>query len=258
MIDVMEGRAVRAVRGDRAHYRPVRSVLHEGSDPLGLARALRDRLGSTELYLADLDAILGKPPALPLLGEFSKLPIRVWVDPGIRVSADVAPILQAGAAVVVLGLETLRGPAVLAEIVETHGPDRIAFSLDLRDGRPLVPTESAWGTADPLQLAEIAIEAGIRRMIVLDLARVGTGAGTGTEPLIAGLRTSHPALEIVAGGGIAGRDDLARLESAGASAALVGSALHDGRLFDGSDPLSDSTRIRRGPSASAGYADHAD
>ena len=67
-------------------------------------------------------------------------------------------------------------------------------------------------------------------MIVLDLARVGLGEGVGTLPLISALRADHPAIDIVAGGGIASPDDMNRLEEAGATAALVGSALHDGRI----------------------------
>jgi phosphoribosylformimino-5-aminoimidazole carboxamide ribotide isomerase len=45
-------------------------------------------------------------------------------------------------------------------------------------------------------------------------------------------------LELVAGGGIRGPEDLARLEARGVSAALIASALHDGRF--------DEFRTRRG------------
>ena len=105
-----------------------------------------------------------------------------------------------------------------------------AFSLDLRDGRLLVPTEAAWGTSEPLEIASTAIAAGVSRLIVLDLARVGTDQGPGTLPLLKALRFSHPGIELIAGGGIAGPEDLGSLEALGVSVALIGSALHDGRL----------------------------
>src|SRR5947209_13264350 len=39
VLDVQDGLAVAARAGDRAHYHPVRSILHEGSEPIGIARA---------------------------------------------------------------------------------------------------------------------------------------------------------------------------------------------------------------------------
>ena len=71
---------------------------------------------------------------------------------------------------------------------------------------------------------------GVRRMIVLDLARVGIGEGTGTEKLCARLTAAHPSLEVIAGGGVRGPEDLRRLTGCGVRTALVASALHDGRL----------------------------
>ena len=68
---------------------------------------------------------------------------------------------------------------------------------------------------------------------MLDLARVGLGLGTGTEVLIRKLRKGWPKLELIAGGGVRGREDLARLEAAGADAVLVASALHEGSLIGG-------------------------
>ena len=64
---------------------------------------------------------------------------------------------------------------------------------------------------------------------MLDLARVGSGGGLGTLPLVQELVRSD-CIEIVVGGGISGRRDLEEAARAGASAALVGSALHSGRF----------------------------
>jgi phosphoribosylformimino-5-aminoimidazole carboxamide ribotide isomerase len=228
VLDLKAGRAVHAVAGDRAHYGPVRTILHEGSDPAGLARAFRETLCLDELYVADLEAIAGKPPDLVL----SKLAAQegLWVDAGIRDADDLAPLLALCRTIVVLGLETLRGPEALSRIVRAAGPSPLAFSLDLRQGIPLVSESARWGTQDPLRFAAAAIDAGLRRTILLDLARVGTGQGTGTLDLLMALRARHASLEIVVGGGVSGPDDLRRLADAGASAVLVASALHDGRI----------------------------
>ncbi len=227
VLDVRQGRAVRALAGDRAHYGPLASVLHPSADPIALARAAVAVLGASELYVADLGALAdGSPPAVGLFRAIAGLGLAAWVDAGARDARDVAPLLGAGVAVVVAGLETLRGPDSLAAIVAEAGADRVAFSLDLRDGRPMVATRPAWGTDDPEALARLAIDAGARRLIRLDLARVGTGRGV-APPVGAAL---DPGVEWIIGGGIAGPGDLPPLERLGYSATLVGSAIHDGKF----------------------------
>ena len=237
VLDVRGGHAVHARAGERAHYAPIRSVLHPGSDPLALATAFRDRLGLREVYLADLGAILGdSPPDLGLYRALAALGLAAWVDAGVRTEADVPPLLAAGVARVVVGLETVAGPAALAAILDHAGADRVAFSLDLRDGRPLVDTRPAWGTDDPAAIARQTFDAGVRRLIRLDLARVGTGRGVGSPDDAPPI----PGLERILGGGVAGPGDLATLSARGYAAALVGSALHDGRI--GAEDLGEAIR----------------
>jgi phosphoribosylformimino-5-aminoimidazole carboxamide ribotide isomerase len=83
---------------------------------------------------------------------------------------------------------------------------------------------------DPRALAEFTLVLGVRRLLLLDLARVGTDRGDGTLSLLACFHEAHPEVEIAVGGGIARPEDLPPLARAGASAVLVGSALHDGRI----------------------------
>jgi phosphoribosylformimino-5-aminoimidazole carboxamide ribotide isomerase len=71
--------------------------------------------------------------------------------------------------------------------------------------------------------------AGIRALIVLDLARVGAGSGLDAG-LLSRIRAAAPGLSLLAGGGIAGADDLRTAEDAGCDGVLVASALLDGRL----------------------------
>jgi phosphoribosylformimino-5-aminoimidazole carboxamide ribotide isomerase len=229
VLDIKNGIAVHAQGGNRDHYAPLRSILHEGHDPLEFAQRFREQLKLETLYLADLDAIAGGPPNLALYRRISALPMNLWVDAGIRESQDAEAIIRCGA-LVIAGLETLQGPAALEGLIQQYGSDRIGFSLDLRASIPLVSTSELWGTKDPRKLADIAVKCGVCRLIVLDLARVGTNAGVGTLPLISVIRRDHPTLEIIAGGGVSGREDLKALEQAGASTALVGSALHNGRI----------------------------
>src|SRR5262249_4124322 len=122
------------------------------------------------------------------------------------------------------------GPAHLAEICHALEPERLVLSLDLRDGNALVADGTGWEVSAPFALAGLAVRLGVRRILLLDLARVGTSRGIGTLPLLARLRQEFPELELTVGGGIGGSEELLAIANAGASAVLVGSALHDGRI----------------------------
>jgi phosphoribosylformimino-5-aminoimidazole carboxamide ribotide isomerase len=195
-----------------------------------LAKAFREKLGLTEMYLADLDAISGSPPALPLYRALNDSGSTLWVDAGLRDAERAEELLDAGVSTLVAGLETLPGPAALASLIRRVGPERSVFSLDLRDGRALTAPDSDWSCEEPWMLAEIAFQAGARRILLLDLARVGTGSGVGTAALLLLLLERLAWGEVSVGGGISGPGDLIPLEMAGASAVLIGSALHDGRI----------------------------
>lgn len=219
-----------AVGGDRAGYGPVRSIIAAGDDPRELARGFRDALGVGSLYLADLDAIAGRPADVPLYRDLASLGLWPWVDAGVREAEDVDSLLEVPGLAVVAGLETASGPAAIAAMLDRAGPDRLIVSLDLRDGRPITPGLGAWGEADAEAIAGRLVRIGARRMILLDLARVGRGGGVGTGALMQGILRDHLGVELVVGGGVAGEADVAELRRRGASAVLVGSALHDGRI----------------------------
>ena len=95
---------------------------------------------------------------------------------------------------------------------------------------PVRAPGSRWETDDPLTLCRLALEFGVRRILLLDLTRVGSGSGVGTLPLLEALAALHPELDITIGGGVSGIDELTALKETAASAVLIGSALHDGRI----------------------------
>ena len=222
VLDLRGGRAVQARPGPRASYPLVRSRLAPGEgDALALARAYRDALGCDECYVADLDGIAGGAPQHELLGSIARLGNRLLVDAGSTSPEGARATLAAGATRVVIGLETLDSFGALATIVRAIGGERVVFSLDLGLG--------ASPAGPPLMLVEQALRAGVRALIALDLARVGTAAGMDLE-LIGAIRHRHPHVELLAGGGAGGLSDIERAIDVGCDGVLVATALHDGRL----------------------------
>jgi phosphoribosylformimino-5-aminoimidazole carboxamide ribotide isomerase len=229
VIDLMGGVVVRGIAGRRAEYRPIVSKLTDSTSPVDVARAFRERLNLTNLYLADLDAIAGGAPAFSVYAGIRALGCRLSLDAGVRELSQAKHLADRGVERIVIGLETITGPDELGRMVTTLGPDRVIFSLDLREGQPL-GNRSAWQDTGAEAIAGRAIAAGVRTMIVLDLARVGVGAGLGTEALCQRLHDAFPDVELIAGGGVRNLSDLRRLADCGVGAALVASALHDARI----------------------------
>jgi phosphoribosylformimino-5-aminoimidazole carboxamide ribotide isomerase len=229
VLDLKGGLVVRGIGGRRDEYRPVVSGLVSSAEPLDVARAFRDRFHVAEVYVADLDAIAGASPRSDIYAALEGLGLRLWVDAGVRDAAQACQLARAGIDTLVVGLETIRGKAALAAAYEAIGPERLVFSLDLKAGEVLGDPKE-WPERDPWSVAAAAVAIGIRRLLVLDLAQVGTGGGTATEDLCRRLAQTHPNVELATGGGVRGPDDIRRLRDAGVRAVLVASALHDGRL----------------------------
>jgi phosphoribosylformimino-5-aminoimidazole carboxamide ribotide isomerase len=229
VLDLMNGVIVRGVAGRRDEYRPVVSRLAESSDPLLMARAFRNQLGLSRLYVADLDAILDKRPNGDAFRSLAADGFEIFIDAGLHDVPSAESIFACGAAKVVVGLETWSAPAELGHLCKTAGSERVIFSLDLKRGMPLGDL-TQWQTADPLMIALRAVDAGIRQIIVLDLAQVGSGTGVTTGDLCRRLLEHHPDLHLITGGGVRDAADLARLAEMGIAGVLVASALHDGSL----------------------------
>jgi len=228
VLDVKGGRAVHARRGERAAYAAVNGVFGSGDDPVALGAALHDRLGRRRVYVADLDALTGEGDARPIIAGLAALGLELWVDAGVRSAAAAARVLDAGAARAIVALETLPSLDVLHEIVERIGPARAAFSLDHRAGQPLAAAAEL-NDMDPAAIVAGAANAGVDAILTIDLARVGSEAGP-DEQLIRRLREAVPAAMLVAGGGVRDVGDLERLAALGCDAALVATALHNGRI----------------------------
>jgi phosphoribosylformimino-5-aminoimidazole carboxamide ribotide isomerase len=227
VLDLLKAQVVHAVVGHRANYRPIKSRLTPSTDPVDVATVLHCHFGFSTFYVADLDAIAGAKPALCIYAALQAAGFRLWVDAGVVDAARARALASSGVARIIAGLETLPGPHVLSQICQDVGGQTI-FSLDLRSSRP-VQTNGDWKN-EAWAILEQAISAGIRAVLVLDLARVGTRSGTGTEALCARLSQTFPEVEVIAGGGIRNVDDLRRLEMLGVGTALMATALHDGSV----------------------------
>ena len=228
-IDVRAGRVVRLRQGDYA------DETRYGDDPLAFALRYAGA-GAAWLHLVDLDAAkAGGYTLQPLLRDLrARTGLQVQTGGGVRSEADVAALLDAGAARVVVGSLAVTAPDTVMGWLATFGSERITVALDARQdetGAWRLPvhgwTQVAAETLDAL-LGRYA-DAGLVHLLCTDIARDGMLAGPNIE-LYRRLCERHPGVRVQASGGVRDAADVAAARAAGCAGAVLGKALLDGRL----------------------------
>lgn len=171
----------------------------------------------TTLYIADLDAILGRGDNLRHVESIRRHypQLTLWVDSGVYEAAGLERRASAGVHPVI-GSESLVD-ATLLHHSAFKDPQRYAvLSLDFRGDSFLGP-------------AELAGEPALwpMRLIAMSLARVGGNQGPDVKRLRQ-LIALAPAAAWYAAGGVRNADDLSVLADLGLKGALIASALHAG------------------------------
>ncbi len=227
VIDILDGVVVHAVRGKRKEYQPLKSTLCDSTDPLNVASAFK-ACGFKELYVADLDAIMGKASNLSILLQIAeKTGLELMVDAGIADLKRARDMFRSKVSKIIVGTETLPNLDFVSETIECFGSERVVISLDLMNGKVLSKSESA-RSMSALALAREFQGIGVTQMIVLDLARVGSGEGVDFAFLKEILNSLE--IKVLVGGGVRDIKDLIELKNLGVYGVLLATSLHNGRI----------------------------
>ncbi len=215
--DLMGGIVVRGVRGERDRYRPISeySKIVATPAPEEVIRAIRPR----ETYIADLDRIMGRGDSLPIIAGLSKL-TRTIVDAGVSDRQGFETVKRVSGSVI-MGTET----ASLALIEACQGAN-VAVSVDMKGGRMMAKDPMLDVT--PLQAIAMLDGLELDAIILLDIARVGSGEGVDFALLEAAATESRH--QVIVGGGVRDMEDLDRISAAGGAGAIIASAVHSGRI----------------------------
>jgi len=227
VIDVLEGRVVHAVRGRRKEYQPLKSNLCASTNPVDVAAALK-ALGFVELYVADLDAITRGQANFSIFKNIAdKTGFELMVDAGVDTLKKAESVLESQVSKVIIGTETLPSISLIAEAIRLFGSDRVVVSLDLM-GERVISGFKLGALKDPVAFLREFQEAGVSQIIVLDLARVGSGEG-GNVPFLREVLRNIKA-NVYVGGGIRDIKDLVELKGVGVFGVLIATALHSGKI----------------------------
>ncbi len=227
VIDVLNGKVVHAVRGKRQEYQPLQSALVKSVEPYAVARAF-EKLGFTELYIADLDAIIDCSTNFQTLKHIADdTSLKLMVDAGLTAMDRARKLLDSGVAKLIIGTETLTNKAFVAQAVQQFGSDRVVVSLDLKGNTVLTKTGFD-GSSDVLLLLSEFEAMGVSQVIVLDLQRVGSEEGVDVSLLQRLIK--EVGVSVYCGGGVRNQQDLDELKKIGVTGALVATALHSGKI----------------------------
>ncbi len=220
-IDILEGRAVRLVRGD------FENSTTYAADPLEAARHWA-ATGAERLHVVDLDgARAGHPVNLEHVQRIAaETGLPVQLGGGLRTAQALQQAVEAGATRVVLGTAAF-GP-LLEEGLQTLGPERLVVSVDVRGG--LVSTAGWTETTELRALDAVAQlqERGIESFVYTDVDRDGMLGGLDVEQIA---RVGEAAGgRLIYSGGIGSLADLARLTALPLEGVIVGKALYEERF----------------------------
>jgi phosphoribosylformimino-5-aminoimidazole carboxamide ribotide isomerase len=222
-IDLRGGRVVRLAQGD-----PGRQTVY-GDDPAEMARRWQ-REGAQWLHVVNLDGAFGEAGAanLAALKAIVAVGVPVQFGGGLRDQVSLGAAFQAGVARVVIGTAAVENPQWVAGAVAEFGAERVAVGIDARSGRVRVRGWADDTGVAAVDLAQQMRGLGVAWCVFTDVARDGVGAGVNV-PATAELAQAT-GLKVIASGGVAGAEDVRRVQAAGLAGVIIGRALYEGQV----------------------------
>lgn len=228
VIDILDSKAVHAIKGERAKYKPLKSKLINSSDPIEIIKVLKQKFNFREFYIADLDAIIKYSPNLEILSTILKIPeIDVILDPGIKDKEDLLKYSKYKIKKLILGLETINGYNVINEGLRILGKYKLIVSLDMFKGK-IISKIKDLRNQNPINVVNKLKRFGVKELILLDLFRVGQKIG-GIPPVYLKILKNFKGAVLV-GGGIKDLMDLTSYYNKKFSGVLIATALYDGSI----------------------------
>lgn len=223
-LDLIDGTVVRLHQGDYGQQRDY------GKDPLPRLQDYAAQ-GAEVLHLVDLTG--AKDPTKRQISLLTKLVagvnVPVQVGGGVRTEEDVAALLNAGVARVVVGSTAVKDPETVKGWFRRFGADALVLALDVRidDQGTKQVAVSGWQENSGVTLEALVdtyLPVGLKHVLCTDISRDGTLAGSNVS-LYEEVCALYPQVAFQSSGGIGELDDIAALRGTGVRGVIVGRAL---------------------------------
>ncbi len=223
-IDIIEGKCVRLLQGDYE-----KKTVYS-SNPLDMALRFEDA-GIQRLHLVDLDgARLKKVTNWKVLEAIAtKTGLQVDFGGGVNSNADVAAILNSGAAYVTVGSIAIKNEALLLEWLQQYGAEKFILGADVKNKKIAIHGWLEETDTDIMVFIARYIQRGIQQIFCTDISKDGKMEGPSIE-LYQEIITAFPELFFIASGGVSNMDDVHQLRATGCKAAIIGKAIYEGKI----------------------------
>lgn|ERR1043166_1637430 len=223
-IEIKDGKCVQMVQG-------ISSGIYT-DDPIEMAKLWRKE-NSKSLHVTDIDgAVEGRLVNFDIIRRMVKtVDIPIELGGGMRTFDAVQQAFDLGIYRVVIGTMLIENPDEAKRVLNAYGSSKVALSIDAKNGQ--VRTRG-WNENSGLTAISLALNAkqfGFKRVIYRDILLDGMMQGPNFEMIR--LLAEKTGLRITASGGIAGLDDLLKLqelEPLGVDSVIVGRALYENKF----------------------------
>ena len=220
-VDILGGQCVQLVQGKRE------SATAFG-DPLSCATRWLDQ-GADALHVVNLDGAFGNSGknAGLITDLVKKTGVEIELGGGIRTIEDAARWLETGVTRVIMATLATEKPECIRMLADEYGSECVMAGVDARGGQIAV---HGWEetAGDYLAWARRFEELGAGSLLYTNVDVEGLQQGVRFGPVRKLI--DHVHIPVVVAGGVSARSDVTGLRDAGASGAVLGSALYSGKI----------------------------
>lgn len=223
-IDIIDGKCVRLSRGEFAS----RKIYNQ--NPVEIAKSFQD-VGIRRLHLVDLDGARAKKVVnwKTLEAIASQTELVIDFGGGVQTDEDLRIAFESGAAMITAGSIAVKELQRVLNWLQLFGGEKIILGADVKNGKIAIHGWQEKTERELMQFLGEYMARGITQTICTDVASDGMLGGPAFE-LYREIKNEFPELRLTASGGIAGVDDIYRLNDDGIDAVIIGKAIYEGRI----------------------------
>ena len=223
-IDIIEGKCVRLFKGDYNLKKEYSTA------PLEVAQEI-EKAGLNNLHLIDLEgAKAGRVINWRAIEDITRnTELALEVGGGIRSQEQASRLFDLGVKRIIVGSLAINNVDLLKRLLRAFGADRIMVDVGFKQGAVYY---KGWQEKPDVNFDDFLrglINLGVRFILLTDIDKDGVMEGPNFILYDEAVR-KFPELHVAASGGVSSIDDLMRLSKIGVWGAVVGKAMHEGKM----------------------------